>query len=92
MDDYSYTQQAVFTLEHRAYQVLKKLSFDDLCNLALLANPMLIEGWQISKKEDAIEEIINALGKQYDIFDISKVLKQSRLCSDILDAAYSSEI
>lgn len=87
MDDYSYVQQAVFALDDHAQKVLKKMSREDLWLLALMANPMLIEGWQVGKKEDLIEEITNALGAQFKIFDISKVLQQDRLCNCILDAA-----
>lgn len=86
MDDYSYVQ-AVFALDDHVRKVLKKMSIDDLWLLALMANPMLIEGWQTGKKEDLIEEITNALGAQFDIYNISKVLQQGRLCNCILDAA-----
>lgn len=87
MDDYSYVQQAVFTLEAHAHKVLSKMSREDLWLLALLGNPLLIEGWQVGKKEDLIEDVIDSLGRRFNIFNVGKVMQQDRLCSDILDAA-----
>lgn len=87
MDDYSYVQEAVFVIESHARKVLKNMSREDLWLLALLANPMLIEGWQVGTKHDLIEEITNALGAQFNIYDISKVLQRDRLCNSILDTA-----